>query len=446
MADRYQSLSRTAAGAFLVKRLGLPDPVLLRRFTPDEPLVAGPVLVAGEGRARVEVIACVAAAGGELLTGAPVEGGVAALVYDATSLSSVDQLGSLREFFSPFVRRLLPCGRVVVIGTTATDTDSPTARIVQRALEGFTRSLAKEVGRGSTVQLVYIAPAAEAALASTMIFLLSAKSAYVSGQVIRVRQPATPVDGHDVDPDSPLAGKVALVTGASQGIGAAIARTLHRDGARIVGVDVPQSAAGMQRLATELGGERISLDITSVDAPQRVARRVAELAGGVDIVVHNAGVTRDRRLANMTAEVWRRVVEVNLDAPWRITTELLGQDLVRPNGRIVAVSSIAGLAGNVGQTNYATSKAGVIGLVDALVDEVLGQGITANAVAPGFIETSMTATLPPLIREAGRRMNSMRQGGQPIDVAETVAWLAHPGSGGITGNTVRVCGQSLLGA
>lgn len=446
MSDRYQALSRTPIGAFLVKRLGLPDPEPLRRFSPGERDLVEPILVGGEGRARAEAIAAVAAIGGDALTSAPQEGALGGVVYDATWVESSPELVALQQFFTPLVRRLRRCGRVVVVGATPETAESVPGRIAQRALEGFTRSLAKEVGRGSTVQLVYVAPTAEAALPSTLCFLLSAKSAYVSGQVVRVSQPVAADDASAIGLDTPLAGKLALVTGASRGIGAAIARTLHRDGARVVGVDVPEAADRMQRLAAELDGERISLDITAVDAPQRIARRLSELAGSVDIVVHNAGIARDRRLTNLTAERWQQVVDVNLRAPERITVELLDQDLLRPGGRVVAVSSIAGIAGNPGQTNYATSKAGIIGLVDALAAETRGRGITVNAVAPGFIETSMTASLPILIREAGRRMNSMRQGGQPVDVAETVAYLAHPNSGGVTGNTVRVCGQSLLGA
>jgi 3-oxoacyl-[acyl-carrier protein] reductase len=444
MADRYQALSRTTPGAFLVRRLGLPDPVPLRRFSPGDPLVRGPVVVGGEGWAGDEVVAAVAATGVEILTTPPTDGRLAALVFDATTLASPPELVALQEFFSPLVRRLERCGRVVVIGTAPDQTGSEAAQVAQRALEGFTRSLAKEVGRGSTVQLVYAVPDASTLMTSTLHFLLSAKSAYVSGQVIRVTGSASD-RAPDIDLAAPLAGKVALVTGASRGIGEAIARTLHRDGARIIGVDVPQAAGSLERVVSELDGHRISLDITSVDAPQRIARAVREHASGVDIVVHNAGITRDRRLANMSAERWSQVIDVNLTAPLLITRQLLDQGLVREDGRIVGVSSMAGIAGNLGQTNYAASKAGVIGLVDALTDTV-GGGVTVNAVAPGFIETQMTAAVPLLIREAGRRMNSMSQGGLPVDVAETVAWLAQPGSGGVRGNTVRVCGQSLLGA
>ena len=127
----------------------------------------------------------------------------------------------------------------------------------------------------------------------------------------------------------------------------------------------------------------------------------------------------------MAADRWDSVIGVNLTAPERITRELLDSG-AHANGRIVGLSSIAGIAGNIGQTNYATTKAGVIGLVDALADE-LADGITVNAVAPGFIETRMTAAMPFAIREVGRRLNALGQGGLPVDVAETIAWLARPG-------------------
>jgi 3-oxoacyl-[acyl-carrier protein] reductase len=120
--------------------------------------------------------------------------------------------------------------------------------------------------------------------------------------------------------------------------------------------------------------------------------------------------------------------------------------VLRDGGRIVAVSSVSGIAGNRGQTNYATSKAGVIGLVDAFAAELAKRNGTINAVAPGFIETAMTGAMPLVVREGGRRLNSMLQGGLPVDVAETIAWLASPASGGVNGNLVRVCGQALIGA
>jgi 3-oxoacyl-[acyl-carrier protein] reductase len=195
----------------------------------------------------------------------------------------------------------------------------------------------------------------------------------------------------------------------------------------------------------QLDGDHLMLDITTKDAPQRIARYVKEKFSGVDVVVHNAGITRDKRLMNMKRDAFAATIAVNLTAPERITSELLAQKLIRPNGRIVGVASIAGIAGNTGQTNYAASKAGVIGFVDSLSDE-LEDGITINAVAPGFIETQMTAAVPLATREVGRRLNSMSQGGLPVDVAEAIAWYANPASTAVNGNVVRVCGQMMLGA
>jgi len=333
---------------------------------------------------------------------------------------------------------------VVVLGTPPEQATGG-ERIAQRALEGFTRSLGKEIGRGGTVQLVYVAEGAEAAVTSTLAFLLSPKSAYVSGQVVRIGVTGEQQPGPVHDWQRPLEGKVALVTGASRGIGEQIARVLHRDGATVVGVDVPQAASELQVLMKELDGDQLLLDITAKDAPQRIARHLTEKHGGVDVVVHNAGITRDRRLANMKEDRWDSVIAVNLSAPERITRELLDQGVVNENGRIVGVASIAGIAGNLGQTNYAASKAGVIGLVDSLADE-LENGITVNAVAPGFIITAMTAAVPFATREIGQRLNAMAQGGLPVDVAETIAWYANPASTAVNGNVVRVCGQMMLGA
>jgi len=310
----------------------------------------------------------------------------------------------------------------------------------QRALEGFTRSLGKEIGRGATVQLMLVAAGAQYGIGSTLRFLLSPRSAYVSGQVVRLGSGVPP---NKFDWEEPFAGRIALVTGASRGIGEVTASTLADQGAHIVGLDVPALADDLQKVSKRLDGEAIELDITAPDAPAAIAERLSD---GVDVVVHNAGVTRDRTLGRMPAGLWTELMEINLSSQERIDDALLQDGLLRENGRIVCVSSMSGIAGNAGQTNYATSKAGVIGRVQALAPELAERGLTINAVAPGFIETGMTAKMPITIREAGRRMSSLAQGGLPIDVAETIAWLAHPASTCINGNVVRVCGQNLLGA
>jgi 3-oxoacyl-[acyl-carrier protein] reductase len=340
------------------------------------------------------------------------------------------------------VPRLRRSGRVVVLGITPALAGSARAHTAQRALEGFTRSLAKEIGgKGATAQLVYVEPGAEDQLDSTLRFLLSPRSAYVDGQVIRIGKGVAPTP--EIDWDQPLAGKTALVTGASRGIGAAIAATLGRDGAKVVGLDVPQAEADLRAVVEALGGEALPLDITSDDAPEAIA---SHFKAGVDIVVHNAGVTRDRTIAKMPEDRWTQLMEINLSSEERIDDALLDSKRLNANGRIVCVSSMSGIAGNSGQTNYGASKAGVIGMVESLAPTLAKRKATINAVAPGFIETQMTAAMPIGPREAGRRLSSLSQGGLPVDVAETIAWFASPATTGVNGNVVRVCGQSLLGA
>jgi 3-oxoacyl-[acyl-carrier protein] reductase len=394
---------------------------------------------APEGRLGREVAAILDSVRAER---AGAEGRAKALIFDATGIADSTQLVELQRFFYPAVPRLERSGRAIVLGTPPSQAGSVEAHVAQRALEGFTRSLGKEIGgRGSTAQLVYVEPGAENRLESTLRFLLSPRSAYVSGQVVRIGEGVAPT--HEIEWERPLDGKTALVTGASRGIGAAIAATLARDGAVVVGLDIPQMASELRAVTGSLGGRSIELDITAEDAPERIA---AELSDGVDVVVHNAGVTKDRTIAKMPEERWTQLMEINLSSEERINEALLAGKLLRDNGRVVCVSSMSGIAGNSGQTNYATSKAGVIGMVEAMAPRLAKRKATINAVAPGFIETRMTAAMPIGPREAGRRLSSLSQGGLPVDVAETIAWFASPASTGVNGNVVRVCGQNLLGA
>ena len=441
MSDRYSQIVNAPVVSTVAKQLGLPQPVSLDRYKPGAPVVAGPVLsgAAPGGRLDKALPAFLDSIKAER---AGTEGKAKALVFDATGIADSTELVELQRFFYPAVGRLQRNGRVVVLGTPPAAAGSARAHTAQRALEGFTRSLAKEIGgRGSTVQLVYVAPGAEDQLESTLRFLLSPRSAYVSGQVVQIAAGVAPTP--EIDWERPLDGKVALVTGASRGIGAAIADTLARDGAEVVGLDVPQASADLKAVTGAVGGRSIELDITTADAPETIA---AELSNGVDVVVHNAGVTKDRTIAKMPEERWTQLMEINLSSEERINDALLDAKVLRPNGRIVGVSSMAGIAGNNGQTNYAASKAGVIGMVESLAPELAERKATINAVAPGFIETKMTAAMPIGPREAGRRLSSLSQGGLPVDVAEAIAWFASPASTGVNGNVVRVCGQSLLGA
>lgn len=463
MTDQYQAFTQSPLGKFVVKNLGLPSPVSLDRFESAQPVVNGAVLLGAAPSStvsaaiaqvlsnihadsyvgnNVELQQTAAKVGLNLrpLNVDDKESKFKAVVFDASGIQDSEQLKELYNFFNPIARQISSSGRVIVIGTTPETAKTVKQAIAQRALEGFIKSVGKEFKKGITAQVVYVDQGAEANLESTLRFLISPRSAYVSGQVIRVSK----ADVLDLDWAKPLAGKTALVTGASRGIGEAIAHVLARDGAHVICLDVPQQQADLERVAGSIGGSVLAIDITAADAGEKIKTAAAK-QGGVDVIVHNAGITRDKTLANMKPELWDLVININLSAIERVNDYLLSNDGLNANGRIVCVSSISGIAGNLGQTNYAVSKAGVIGLVK-FTAPTLKNGITINAVAPGFIETQMTAAIPFAIREAGRRMNSMNQGGLPVDVAEAIAWYASTGSTGVTGNVVRVCGQSLLGA
>ena len=432
----------------LAAKAGVPQGHLLRRHKAGEPALDGPIVIGGQGRIA-EFLSSQLAVDYQVIN-ASAEAKRAALVFDATGLETPEQLRELYDFFNPQMRNLLPCARLVVIGTTPESADTIDARIAARALEGFTRSLAKEMRKGGTVNLVWADPAATAEVESTLRFFLSGKSAFVDGQVVRVSaqgHDSPAVNGEAQNWEQPLDGRLAVVTGAARGIGATIAEVLARDGASVICIDVPQASEHLAKTANKVKGTALPLDVTDPQAADKIAQHAQERHGrAIDVIVHNAGITRDKLLANMNEGQWDSVLAVNLLAPVRITESLLESGSLAPGAAVIGVSSMAGISGNRGQTNYATTKAGIIGLVDALRPVLAENGSTINAVAPGFIETAMTAAMPTGPREIGRRLNSLQQGGLPVDVAETVAFFASPASAAVSGNTVRVCGQNLMGA
>ncbi len=366
------------------------------------------------------------------------------LLLDATGFAGPDDLRALYDFFHPWIGSLGRCGRVVVLGRPV-DGESPTVAAAQGALDGFIRSVAKEVGaKGGTATLIRVHRGAEGRLDAALRFALSARSAYSTGQILTVSSAVADAIG-PVPETRPLEGKVALVTGAARGIGEATARILAAEGAKVVCLDRPDDDGPTSKLAREIGGAVLLEDITSPGAAERIATALETEHGGVDIVVHNAGITRDKTLARMKEAWWDQAVAVNLTAVLEITERLLAGTL-HDGGRIVALSSIAGIAGNRGQTNYSASKAGIVKWVAALAPRVAARGITVNAVAPGFIETRLTAAMPFAVREVARRLNSLGQGGQPEDIGQAVLFFSLPDVLGVTGQTIRVCGGSLVGA
>jgi 3-oxoacyl-[acyl-carrier protein] reductase len=486
MKDSYLNFVNSPFGARLARSLGLPKPEVLRRYRADLPEFDGLAAIgAGREPQLLDALANTVASIGitsvahesaglwvplanrhGLMTGRfePAETGpygkLNALLFDASGIADSSQLEALHGFFHDTLRSLGKCGRIVVLGRPPEACANPRQWTAQRSLEGLTRSLGKEARRGITANLVYVAEGAESGIEATLRFFLSPRSAYVSGQVVRIGVTgesgtsgttlATGVNANAstansaFDWNQPLAGRRAVVTGAARGIGAAIASVLAAQGAQVIGIDIPSARDALDTTMAQLNGTALAFDIAAPEAPTQIAAALDE--HGVDIVVHNAGITKDKTIAKMTDAAWHSVIDINLSAQERIDDALLAAGTLRDGGRIVCVSSISGIAGNLGQTNYATSKAGVIGRVQSMAPHLRARGITINAVAPGFIETQMTAKIPLTIREAGRRMNSMSQGGQPVDVAQTIAWLAHPGSAGVSGQIVRVCGQSLIGA
>lgn len=462
MTDFLVELGAHPQARRIIRSLGLPLPLpekLKRDASPWQarPLEGATVIVGGaQGSALGSQVAeCLISAGATLHAGegithpnalsihALTEASRAnALVLDTTGVDTISGLRVLYDFLHPLVGRLSRSGRVVVLGRPASEMASAEAASAQRALEGFVRSVAKEVGRnGSTANLVLVSQGAEARVEGVLRFLLSARSAFVTAQPVLVTARAK--EASSVTFVRPLERKIALVTGAARGIGAATAKLMAQEGAHVICLDRPGDKEATEELARAIGGTALLADLSEADAPQKIADKVREL-GGLHILVNNAGITRDKTLGRMKAEQWQQVLDVNLEAVNKLTRAL--EPLLHDDARVICLSSVAGIAGNVGQTAYAASKAGVIGWVGAKSKELADRGVTVNAIAPGFIETRLTAAIPMAIREAGRRLSALSQGGQPEDVGQAIVFLASPGAHGVTGQVLRVCGGALIGA
>ncbi|MCK5770368.1 3-oxoacyl-ACP reductase [Algiphilus sp.] len=453
MTDRLLKLAQQPAARKLLQNIGLPAPVMLKRATgayAAKPLEGATALsgAAGKGAAIGRIDKVLSGTGAETVKSVDALGEgdkLDVVVFDATAVTTAGDLRAVYDFFHPIMGRIGKNARVVVVtGLPEAGKDSAQSAAF-RAMEGFTRSVAKEIGkRGATANLFYVEKGAEDRLEMPLRFFLTGHSAYVDGQPVRVTKTAAAPEALPMT--ATLSGKVALVTGAARGIGAATAQRLAAEGAQVIGLDIPQDEAALNETMAAINGIGFPADVTDDATPKKIADFVIEQFGGVDIVVHNAGVTRDKTLAKMPEHYWDMVLGINLDAILKIDAALQAADAVRDGGRVICLASIGGIAGNIGQTNYGATKSALIGYVAAEGPKHGAKGITVNAVAPGFIETRMTAAMPFAIREAGRRMNSMSQGGTPEDVAELICFLSTPGAYGVTGNTIRVCGQSLIGA
>ncbi|VWX33483.1 3-oxoacyl-ACP reductase [Limnobacter sp. 130] len=475
MADKILEFVHTSTGKQIAAALGLPVPPMLKRAKAgyaEKALVNANALVGASafGPVATSVVKALNAMGASIKVSADLAGldgikqaaakakvdvsisqadnGVPENVYvlDVTAAANVADLRLLYDFFNPRLRKVPSNSRIVVIGRPRGDCKDALAETAQSSLPGFIRSLAKESGKnGTTANLLQVKTGAENGIEGALRFFLSPHSAFVTGQVLPVVGAPKGVKVAAFA-EKPLTGKLAVVTGAARGIGAAIAEVLAREGATVIGVDRPADESVLGTTMSSIGGIACPLDITDADAGQKLAAVAANKGGKIDIIVHNAGITRDKMMRNMAAHLWDMVLDVNLGAIVRCNDQLLADDAFGANARIVCISSIGGIAGNAGQTNYAATKSAVIGYVDAMAKQLEGKGISINAIAPGFIETQMTAAIPVVTREVARRLSSLSQGGLPVDIAEAVTFMASPLAAGVNGATLRVCGQNLVGA
>lgn len=445
MADKYMELVNTGMTKKLAKLLGLPRPPRLRRYGETTPLLPGPVLVLGSSARAQELSDTLMGWDLDVRRHDAGDAKLGGLVLLLDELTHPEQLSPLMLAAGAALRKLVPGARVVSISRPALDTDAPARAAVRQGIDGAMRSLGREMRGGATANGIVLTEGTDLLSPGTLgalRFFFSGRSAYVDGQFLTVRS----TDGElPADFRKPLAGKVAVVTGAARGIGASIARTLARDGAQLVVVDMPAAGEALAAVANQIGATTLQLDVTAKDAAQQIMDHAVGRHGSLDIVVHNAGITRDKLLANMDAARWDSVIAVNIASQLRMNEAFLAAQL--PGLRVVSLASTSGIAGNRGQTNYAASKGGVIGMVRSSAKLFAEQGGSIAAVAPGFIETEMTAKIPLGTRTVARMvLPSLMQGGLPQDVAEAISFLSSDAAAGLNGQVLRVCGQSLVGA
>tara|TARA_R110002072_G_scaffold4280_9_gene30274 strand:+ start:11542 stop:12969 length:1428 start_codon:yes stop_codon:yes gene_type:complete len=474
MNDFYFKFAHTTIGQNIFQTLSLPQPVLLNR-TPDESISMpkGTYLVgASSGSFALKNVLSALKQNNSnidfLDSGNPIyqslpksfsssntvheintlEGGnYDGLVFDATGIKDFESLSGVYSFFHHAIKKLNQNGRIIIITNSPKQLSEPQLEAIQLSLHGFSKSLAKELGKkGTCCNILCLPKGSQKYIESSLAFFLSEKSAFVTGQSVTLRNQTT--KQVPLSSEKPLIGKTALVTGAAQGIGKQTAITLARDGAKVICLDIPQNKEPLEALANELDGHALTINLLDESAILDIIEEVRKSFNGLDIVVHNAGITRDKTLGKMPQHLWDQVITLNFERVVKMNQSFLEQDLFNEYARIICISSISGIAGNFGQTNYACSKAGIAAYVEAFSESTAVKkcnGLTINALAPGFIETQMTKNVPLLTRELGRRMNALSQGGLPLDIAEAVCFFANPGAHSLNGNVLRVCGLSLLG-
>lgn len=360
------------------------------------------------------------------------------LLVDAREVKNEAGLKKVYQELKEGIASLRTGGKVVFLSLDAKDLDDVQSRTFQHSIEGIARSLAKELGgKGITVNLLRVhADATLDQLALPLSFFGSGRSAFVTGQALNVD--VTTVKGS-------LKGKVCLVTGGAGGIGSATVKRLEAEGATVIIADI----APMAERAKALESANVKFfagDLTKSEEADTLIAYIKETHSRLDVLVNNAGITRDKTLKNMPEHYWDQVIAINLTAVTGLTEKALAKGLLADQGRVINMSSITGIAGNFGQTNYTATKAALIAYSSAMSAKLAGRGITVNAIAPGFIATDMVKTIPFMTRLFAERLSALVQMGRPEDIAEAVTFLAHPAAQGIHGQTLRVCGGNFIGA
>lgn len=362
-----------------------------------------------------------------------------ALIVDGRNVKSETDLKAVYNQLQEGIKNIKANGKVLLYSVQPELLEDVHHSTYQRSLEGISRSLAKELGgRGTSVNLVKLPPNVELPNYKTIEdFFTSGRSAFITGQALIANEAV--ISGRE------LSEKICLVTGGAGGIGSATVKRLAAEGATVIIADIPQME---ERVKTSLS-DKISFmgaDLTDEGARKQLLETIKAKHGRIDVLINNAGITRDKTMKNMPEHYWDQVIAINLTAVIALTEEALEMGLIPDGGRIIGTSSISGIAGNFGQTNYTATKAALIGYSDSKAKELKAKGITINAIAPGYIETEMVKTMPLMTRIFAERLTSLAQAGKPEDIAEAMAFLAHPGAQAVTGQVLRVCGGSFLGA
>lgn len=365
------------------------------------------------------------------------------LIFSALDIDVPEKSVRLQEFFHQALPSLKPQGRILIVAPPLEDAHTPEAYAARYGLQGFMRSLAKEMGpQGITANLLFSPITAEGmrGLQGALAFLGSPRAAFITGQVLSLKETSifTPEQGLFQRQED-----VALITGAAGGIGTALAQVFAREGCDVVLVDHPSKKEALKALAADVRGTYVAADLSSSQGIEAIVRAIPK---PLRAVIHNAGITRDRTLKRMREEEWRQVVDINFSAIARLQQALCAKDLLNSHSRIVNISSLSGWAGNFGQTQYAYSKSALLGYTEFLARSSEAQPMRVNAVVPGFINTPMTAAMPLMTRMISQRLASLAQAGEPEDVAQAAVFLASDLGAGCDGQRLRVCGGHLLGA